>query len=262
MADLSFSSLFAESWMTFKKKFAILFSLAFVFSILPTVLYFIYSITRTQPVFDEVSSFLDIFSILWQELVKIAPFYLGLFLLGMVFTLSAIYVLVMDRQKRQLSFGEAIGGVMPFFFSAILLTIIVALILIPSFLFFIIPGVILSVYFTFAIYALIAENNGPVEAIKASYHAVKGSWWLVFAYALLIGLIIGGISMAMGMIFMIPSFILASSGVENQLFEIIQNAVMTCITSCFTLFSIIFMEKFYMQLKAGKQTKNSTVTHR
>lgn len=61
-------------------------------------------------------------------------------------------------------------------------------------IFFIIPGIIFSIWFSMALYVLVAEGLKGTSAIKRSKQLVKGNGWDVFLRFLVAGLIIGLIS--------------------------------------------------------------------
>lgn len=74
-------------------------------------------------------------------------------------------------------FGRQLWNKYP---QALLLTLIVGIsVMIASFL-FVIPGVILGVYWAFAIYALILGGASVIDSLKKSYALVRGWWWMVF----------------------------------------------------------------------------------
>lgn len=65
----------------------------------------------------------------------------------------------------------------------------------------IIPGIILSLTLLFGPYAVVADNMGPLEALKYSHNLVWGNWWRTAAvvgvatFVLMVGMIlVGGIS--------------------------------------------------------------------
>lgn len=60
--------------------------------------------------------------------------------------------------------------------------LLVGLIVFGGFLLLIIPGIIFAVWFSFAVFILIAENLKGVKALSKSKEYVKGHWWSVFWY--------------------------------------------------------------------------------
>lgn len=75
------------------------------------------------------------------------------------------------------------------FFKYLLLVIVLTIILIPAFLLLILPGIWLSVAFSFAMFFLLLQNASIKNSLKASFNLVKGHWWAVFGRAIILGLI-------------------------------------------------------------------------
>jgi hypothetical protein len=84
--------------------------------------------------------------------------------------------------------------------------IVGGLVTILGFFLFIIPGVYLSVCFTFVMHFILVYNVKPIEALKMSYRVVKMSWFSFFAFGLLMGLVmVGGVlALLVGVFFATP----------------------------------------------------------
>lgn len=61
----------------------------------------------------------------------------------------------------------------------IFIMILTGLAILAGTLLFVIPGIILSVWYNFSVYALIADNQRGLTAMKASKVLVVGQWWSV-----------------------------------------------------------------------------------
>lgn len=107
---------------------------------------------------------------------------------------------------------------------------------------FIIPGIILSVWFTFAPYVLIAENERGLGALVKSREYVRGYWWPVLGRVVLIGIVGGIIGILIGMILaLIPD-------VGKVLENVVGQAVMLLVTPFF----MTYMYLLYEDMKAVK----------
>lgn len=62
-----------------------------------------------------------------------------------------------------------------------------------AFLFMIIPGFVLTIAWSLALYMLICKNKNPMQAIKASNDATYGSKWAIFGVWVVLVLILGGV---------------------------------------------------------------------
>jgi uncharacterized membrane protein len=87
-----------------------------------------------------------------------------------------------------------------------LLSLLTLVILIPAYLLFIVPGIILSLAFMFSSYYVIEKGTGPVEALKASWRLTKGNRWMLLRFGIAyIGLILLGILMlVVGLLVTVP----------------------------------------------------------
>jgi hypothetical protein len=73
--------------------------------------------------------------------------------------------------------------------AAIYTNIVEAVFLLVLFLLIIIPGLVYSIYWTFAIYAVALSGKSGKEALNYSKTIVKNRWWTVLGYILVFGLI-------------------------------------------------------------------------
>ena len=85
--------------------------------------------------------------------------------------------------------------------------ILVSILTIIGFLFFIIPGIVLAVRMQFYVYFIVEEEVGPIDAIKKSWNLTKGSFWNIFFFGLLAGVvqILGALALLVGLIFTTPT---------------------------------------------------------
>lgn len=85
-----------------------------------------------------------------------------------------------------------------------------------GYLLFIIPGIIFSTWFSFAVIIVVAEGLGGMDAILKSKEYVKGHWWEVFWRFLFIGLVL----------FVINLVFLISSWIINFIAQIVNNSAL------------------------------------
>lgn len=67
--------------------------------------------------------------------------------------------------------------------------LLIAGILVGSTLFFLIPGIVLSIFLIFGLYVLVYEDTKGFGALYRSYELVRGAWWKVFGRLMLLGII-------------------------------------------------------------------------
>lgn len=114
------------------------------------------------------------------------PATLLLFLIGF-FSQLALFQAIVEK-------GEPKGGVLgayergiPLFFSYLWVSILGTLAILGGFLLFIIPGILISISTSFALFVLFVEGRKGTAALAASWFYVKGRWWGVFWRFLFLG---------------------------------------------------------------------------
>ena len=113
----------------------------------------------------------------------------GVFMLVLfVVNLLMGIALVLALSNQSLSIKAAYSEARKYFWRYILLSILLTVILGLGYLFLIIPGIILTVWFSFSVFVMILENQGPINSLKQSRRYVKGRWWGIFGR--LLGLIL------------------------------------------------------------------------
>jgi len=134
--------------------------------------------------------------------VGILPRYLGLVIMaGIIISIpliaSGAIIIGIVTSTTSISEGPIHAG-----------TIMPIVSILASFL--IIPGAILLLYLGIRLYAaaiaLVIEDKGIIESLKRSWSLTKGSWWYVFLYSILFGIIITIISVILGLPVMVIGF--------------------------------------------------------
>ncbi len=248
MALKSFGELFNEAFNAYKKHFSLFLKVSFILYFIPTLIfggvYVWYAITNPDN------------TLMIELLDNISGIVSAIF--SMLLTFTVIKILLVKRTKQELSVGEALIEGSKHFGEGILLSIILSIALLFLYVLLIIPGIIFSIYWAFAYYALITDNVGFTKAMSHSKDLVKGRWWTVFGYNLLQGLIVGGVSMIILVPVYIITIILGVFANNLHLMAAI-TLIMTALVQMIILpFSLTFMEKFYLSLKESTPSVEST----
>ena len=190
MGEVDFGELLEETWQSFKSRFKVFFSLAFLLYYIPTIALSIFSVLYLLPRFlSEVASTLEsLKNILLMFIINIP-----VALLQLLFIVSVIYALIRIPQNKT-SFKKAIKGGASFYWKMLLLNLLLGIALMFLSLLLIVPGIIFAVYWSFSIYVIVNDNCSVTESLRRSKNLVESRWWKVFGYSLLMGLIIGLIS--------------------------------------------------------------------
>jgi len=228
---MEFGDLFSKSWKEYKKNFKLFFKIFLLFSLIPSAIFILLIIIS-----GEITN---------NPNLLIAS--LPLMILNIIMTISLIYIAL---QRKNLSFKQSIKGGLHYFWKYIGLSLLLFICLIPLFLLLIIPGLIFSIYWSFSPYILMNENTGIWESMKKSKSIVKGKWWKVFGYVLLLGIIVGVISL----IFSTPKNILDNlsnfpKGIEYSVIYFITNIIKSFAILIITPLTILFYKNFYFDLR-------------
>ena len=108
--------------------------------------------------------------------------------------------------------------------SYVWVSFLVGIIIFSGLPFLIVPAIVFAIWFTFAIYILVAEENVKgMNALLKSREYVRGYWWSVFCRLFLFSLIIGGIGLLLQLLLssLAGAIIFLPESVSQILFYII-----------------------------------------
>lgn len=259
-----FGKLLSHSWAEYKSNFNLIFKIFFILYIIPSLavsLFVLYclsgvnerlsaiittegisataAVEAIKEIFLSEAPALTIFAVLILISVVLG-FIMSLTLINFSFSLS-----LRKKQSKLKTTSQAIKSGSKYLGRYALLVIAVSLALVGLYLLFIIPGIIFTIYWLFAAYILIGENKGVIESIKRSKAIVRGRWWRVLGYYLLLILVFTGISL----IFSIPGSILKAIFQSTVVYNIFSLASYTITIPL----GILFLKNFYLDLKATKK---------
>jgi hypothetical protein len=260
--DLNLSNLFSSSWMIFKKRIWLIIVLSLLLSVLPQVIgneILGLKYGFNDP-FEGVTDWEILFYLFISYFSYLVPFILILGILGVLLTSSII--LILPKKEEKISFSNALSEGSNIFLKMLGFSIVTMIFLLFLFLLLIIPGVIFLVYWSIAIYVLVFEKKKIIESLRISKERVKGNWWTVFLYMIVIILIYFGISIGVGIVTLPISLILLSlkASIQNNLILIvildsIVNLISGFLNSLMSAFSLIFYYCLYLELSKGKINK-------
>ncbi len=180
----SVSDLFNNAWKQYQEHFKILVSIMLVAGVglyLQTIFMFVFD---RPPAVNGVYAILALLATL-------------IYIAGMLWGFSALINTVRQLEKPT-DVKQAYIDAKPYIWPLFVAGLFSALFTILGFVLLIIPGIIVSVWLSFVYFTTVIENKRGMEALKASKAYVEGYWWAVFGRILLVGLVIGLISAAVG----------------------------------------------------------------
>lgn len=127
-----------------------------------------------------------------------------------------------------------------YFWSYFWLSILTTVFVLLWALLLIIPGIIFSIFYSFAVYAFFFEGLTGMEAIRRSVNLVKNYWWAVFGRFIVIGI-------ALYIFIMITSIPLYFVD-ENSSFALIWGAIVQIISFLIGPISLLYFYQIYQDL--------------
>jgi uncharacterized membrane protein len=102
----------------------------------------------------------------------------------------------------------------------IVMFILMAVLIVAGFLLLVLPGIYLSIAYSFAPYLIVEKNMGVWEALETSRKAITAYWWRYFGLMLvaLLLVIIGLIPVFIGLIWVVPIIAIATGEVFAKTF--------------------------------------------
>jgi hypothetical protein len=197
-----FAELFSESFSEYGNKFVSYLKVFVFLYLIPSIIYLIaiFGLAISFIGFENISKLADSIKSssgmnpeIAKEIMKLLPlnFWLIFAALTLVmiifsFLMQLSYLHIALSKKSKVSFSEAFRVAKKYFWRYVGFSIVTLFFLAVLFLLLIIPGIIFMVYWVFAVYILVGENKGILESLSASKKLVKGRWWKVFGFFLLI----------------------------------------------------------------------------
>jgi len=176
---------------------------------------------------------------------------------------SVIFVLRDPEIKAWDAFKKGLRLFWRYLWIIILMTVITTV----GYLLFIIPGIIFSIWFTFAMYVLLVENTGGTKALGRSRQLVKGFWWTVFARLLVVAIFSLIISFILNLLNSLGGTLGSLGEQSGQAAMVATGVVLSFITFIislavnFIVYSVITIYKYllYEKLKAVKEGKPQAI---
>ena len=164
-------------------------------------------------------------------------------------------------KKSKFHFNEIVKVGSSSYFKYIALVVVEFIFLVGLFLLLIIPGIIFLIYWTFGIYVLYDEKKGILESLKRSREIVRGNWWKVFGYFILlfligtiISIIISIISSPTQIIYSIKLLNAEPISLNFMIFNVFLSGISNFLTNLIYMpFLILFLKNFYFDLKKKKK---------
>lgn len=188
-----------------------------------------------------------------KDMLNVAsPIYYGtvfvLYIIAMVLISIATIALIRVIYKihNQQPVGTYMAEIMetkPVIIPSILVSILISLIVLGGILLLIIPGIIFSVWYTFASISVIVDNKRVGESLTFSKALVKGRWFQTFAYIVVPFLVFLLVELAISGIIHIPSVVSTGNTFVIVIVDILDLATSIVLSPLYTIpFVILYTE--------------------
>ena len=186
MAFPSFKETFEQSWDTFIKSLLDLFFINIIgiaaFAVVFILGGIVFFATGALTIFSGSVSSMALAGLLICIILAI----IAAIIIGSVLNISSILIL---DSKGKLTIGNAINKSFKFIIPSIFVGIITAFLTMGGFFLFILPGILLSYLFSFALYEVVLGNKNPTKAVYSSVVIVSKNFGNVLIRLILLGII-------------------------------------------------------------------------
>jgi len=256
---MNFESVFSKSWKEYKKNFRVIFLLTLILVGIPLIIgnIGVYWLASNDVSFYEALVTGEIEET--EISLKVAG---SLFLLGLLtLILYIIYEagLIKDSLKGKFDVHRTTSSGMKNFWKLIWFFIVTTFFLVLLFTLLIIPGIIFLVYWLLGIYVYFDSNKTVIESLITSFYMVKGNWWRMLGYTLVLFL---GLSLVGAIVSLIgfPTEQMLERIVNPDIDLFFSNIILENIASLiYTMisvpFTILFYKNVYLGLRGNSKTK-------
>ncbi len=230
--QFSISEIFSESWKRFIENFRLILIITLIVYIpINILLAFI-------PVGDSLESLR-----IYYKILRIID---NLF--GVIATMAIVYVIKNKIDGKTISVGQALKKSFSKWGAVIGTNIMAGIFAFGLMLLLIVPGIIYSVYWIFAVYVVLLNDKSGKKALDYSKEIVKGRWWRVTGYYIVFGIL----GFIVGVIYSFPFlFFLDENLLENLFISVVSDTFSDIISSFFVVVSAIF----FINFEATKKTE-------
>ena len=263
---MKFTEIFKKSWKDYTENFNAIFKFMFLFNLSPLII--LYGMQWIWALFDKDVLLIFLNPVLQSRgLINNIPFFIFSIILGIISLFISFFVYAgftsAPLKKAKFKFKDLTSEGSSFYFKYLGFTIVMMIFLLGLFILLIIPGIIFLIYWIFGIYVYYEGKNGIRKSLKRSRELVKGRWWRIFGYFILIILILSLIQLLGGLIALpTTTYILTlnlngvlapvSVSIINNLLELLTTFLVQLIN--LPLF-FLFFKNLYLELKEKKKDK-------
>ena len=202
---MNFGEIFSQTWKDYKLNFKSILKFILLFIGIPA---FIFSIINISLVLSNEDLKSLVLSNNFENSSKLfllsTPYLISIIITGLISILIYLFVFSsltnISIKKKTFNVKDLISSGKKSLWKYLLFSIVYLFFIFLLSLLLIIPGIIFLFYWILGDYVLFDRNKGIMDSLKISKNLVKGRWWRVFGYSILIGLILIAIVIGVSMV--------------------------------------------------------------
>ncbi|MBU6427044.1 hypothetical protein KGQ27_02270 [Patescibacteria group bacterium] len=165
-----------------------------------------------------------------------------------------------NNASAKLSVGDQYSFGFRYFWPFVLIIVIQALVFGGSFILFVFPGIIISVYAAVYAMTLFVDNKRGFNAFSESFSLIKGRWWKVFGRLIILALLVLACYVVIeGIVVSLISVLFGIGSFSSVVLTSLANIVMAVTVGPF---ATAYLYKMYESLKATRSGQVLTETFR
>ena len=190
-----------------------------------------------------------------NEILSVLPLLIALLIAGGLLSLfldglaiRMIYDVATNKPP-----SESIGFAARKYLTLLLASTLMIIVALPAFLLFVVPGIYLSVRFSYVMHAVLIDGEGVIGSLKKSWRVVKGNWWRTF--------VLGIIVMVFVLIarFTIVSLLVVVSFTGEEAIEVVGNILDIVVDGVVGTWTVAAFVMAYLQLTGRQRTPEDEV---
>jgi hypothetical protein len=246
----SASAIIEQSWLVYTKYWKRLFVyMAFLF--LPTLVLFFTGMLSVYT--DRYLPITDLAS----NIIIFIIFVVGLLFSFWVSLALTLHLKAIVKNEPQLSWQEYMHQSSPLILRSIAVSALVLLAIVGGGILLVIPGLIFIVWYAFALYFVLFENKGPINAMGASKKLVTGRWFAIIWRLVIPSLLFLAAFRIAELVILVPSQYVVSV-LTVRLITRIVDGIAGSLVAPLTIIPVLIL---YFSAKENPVTENSSPTN-
>lgn len=132
------------------------------------------------------------------------------FVVNILLSMGVLLIVLRVHDGIEAHYADLVEPI-PQFWKYVLATVVSTFLVVLGLLFFIVPGIVLQIAFSMALYSILDKNYGPIEALTYSYRITRGHRLNLFLFMIILALLnmCGLFAFGFGLLVTIPISLLS-----------------------------------------------------